>query len=199
MTTVGQASLEERPQMVGAYLRATAAPAITGVPASELTDQIIPLEHLWGPSAHTVIASLCESRSETARVELLESALLHRIGHSTQPHNPPLRIKQIAHSILERRGQTTVDSLAAEAGVSRQYLSFRFRESVGVTPKQFCRLARFHSALQCLSDGEDAASVAVGAGYADQSHMIAEFRTFSSLTPHRIVTEDWFHPFTRRS
>jgi len=36
MTTIGQSSLAERPQMLGAYLRATAAPAITGVPASEL-------------------------------------------------------------------------------------------------------------------------------------------------------------------
>ena len=39
------------------------------------------------------------------------------------------------------------------------------------------------------------ARVAAELGYADQSHMIAEFRELSSLTPERLATERWFHPF----
>ena len=36
-------------------------------------------------------------------------------------------------------------------------------------------------------------------GYADQSHMIAEFRRFSSLTPQMLAREKWFHPFIERA
>jgi len=36
-------------------------------------------------------------------------------------------------------------------------------------------------------------------GYADQSHMIAEFREFSSLTPQRLAVERWFHPCIDRA
>ena len=36
-------------------------------------------------------------------------------------------------------------------------------------------------------------------GYADQSHMIAEFRRFSSLTPHALAAGGWFHPFIERA
>ena len=36
-------------------------------------------------------------------------------------------------------------------------------------------------------------------GYADQSHMIAEFRQFSSLTPQELANRDWFHPFIERA
>jgi AraC-like DNA-binding protein len=32
-------------------------------------------------------------------------------------------------------------------------------------------------------------------GYADQSHMIAEFRELSGLTPDALATQRWFHPF----
>jgi hypothetical protein len=60
MTMVGSSSLEERPEMLGAYLRASAATRITGVSAAELTDRIIPLEDLWGPSACSLAANLSE-------------------------------------------------------------------------------------------------------------------------------------------
>jgi len=83
------------------------------------------------------------------------------------------------------RGQVSVERMAEAAGVSRQHLTRVFHELVGVSPKLYCRLARFHSALGFAAAGERAAwaGVAAALGYADQSHMIAEFREFSSLTP----------------
>jgi AraC-like DNA-binding protein len=39
------------------------------------------------------------------------------------------------------------------------------------------------------------AEVAAELGYADQSHMIAEFRELSGLTPDALATQRWFHPF----
>jgi AraC-like DNA-binding protein len=36
-------------------------------------------------------------------------------------------------------------------------------------------------------------------GFADQSHMIAECRRFSGLTPRSIADRDWFHPFIERA
>lgn len=45
----------------------------------------------------------------------------------------------------------------------------------------------------------DWAETALEMGYADQSHMIAEFRCFSSLTPEQIAHGHWFHPFIERA
>lgn len=76
-----------------------------------------------------------------------------------------------------------------------------FHERVGLSPKRYCRIARFQSALRFAGTGPavDWARVAVEAGYADQSHLIAEFREFSGLTPHRIAGERRFHPFIERA
>jgi AraC-like DNA-binding protein len=48
-------------------------------------------------------------------------------------------------------------------------------------------------------DGMDWAQAAVEGGYADQSHMIAEFRRFSSLTPQMLARGKWCHPFIERA
>jgi AraC-like DNA-binding protein len=37
--------------------------------------------------------------------------------------------------------------------------------------------------------------VAAELGYADQSHMIAEFRELGGLSPEVLATQRWFHPF----
>ena len=90
-----------------------------------------------------------------------------------------------------------VNRLADAAGVSRQHLTRVFRETVGVSPKRYCRLARFQAGLAYAGagDGVKWAQVAAELGYADQSHMIAEFRELSSLTPEALATQRWFHPF----
>jgi AraC-like DNA-binding protein len=85
--------------------------------------------------------------------------------------------------------------------VSRQHLTRVFRERVGVGPKLYCRLARFQAGLVYAGGGPavDWAEAALDLGYADQSHMIAEFREFSSLTPQMLAARRWFHPFIERS
>jgi AraC-like DNA-binding protein len=45
----------------------------------------------------------------------------------------------------------------------------------------------------------DWARVALDMGFADQSHMIAECRQFSGLSPQSLADRDWFHPFIERA
>jgi AraC-like DNA-binding protein len=91
--------------------------------------------------------------------------------------------------------------MARAAGVSRQHFSRQFRQHLGISPKLYCRLARFHSGLAYAHDQGrvDWAQTALDLGYADQSHMIAEFRQFSALTPQALVNGHWFHPFIERA
>ena len=91
----------------------------------------------------------------------------------------------------------TVQRLADAAGVSRQHLRRMFQQMIGVSPKRYCRLARFQAGLIYAGAGPGVkwAEVAIELGYADQSHMIAEFRELTSLTPDALATRRWFHPF----
>jgi len=200
MTRVGPPSLEERSEMVGVYLRAAWASRFIRVSAGELTDRIVGLDELWGPAAVELAAALDELHEETTRIGHLESVLLHAMAKTRSP-NTALDIPALAGWVTRRQGQLTVEHLANAAGVSRQHLARVFREDVGVTPKLYCRLARFQATLGDAGRGNhmDWAQVAAQRGYADQSHMIAEFRRFSSLTPERLAQQRWFHPFIERA
>jgi transcriptional regulator GlxA family with amidase domain len=107
----------------------------------------------------------------------------------------------LAASVVRRQGRVTVDAMARAAGVSRQHLSREFRERIGIPPKLYSRLARFQSGLVYAGSHApvDWARAALDAGYADQCHMIAEFREFSGLTPQTLASRDWFHPFIERA
>ena len=199
MCAVGPTDLGSRAAMIGAYFMPGRVSSFTHVPASELTDRVVALEDLWGARASQLPAQLAELDEGTA-IDRLESALLRR-STDRRARRPGLNVTGLAAWVVQRHGRLPVERLSDEAGVSRQHLARVFREYVGMRPKLFSRLARFHSALAYAGSGDTVqwARAAAALGYADQSHMIAEFREFSSLTPQRLAAERWFHPFIERA
>jgi AraC-like DNA-binding protein len=195
MSAAGAASLDGQPEAVGVFLRAGRAHALTGAPPSELADRKVALDDLWGAAAAGLFAELAAA-GEAARIDRLESVLLRRLAQAPaaeSARNAP----GLAQCILRARGRLKIERLAYAAGVSRQHLTRSFCEAVGVTPKLFARLARFRAGLVYAGGGAnvDWAQAALELGYADQSHMIAEFREFSGLTPETLARLGWFHPF----
>jgi AraC-like DNA-binding protein len=186
--------------MVGVYFHPAQASVFTHVPACELTDQVVALEDLWGAAGSELPAELSDADTEAARIDRLESALLMRIA-GRRCSTAALDVPGLAAWVLRQRGRLKVERLADRAGVSRQHLTRVFREGVGVTPKLYGRLARFRTGLAFAGCGKniDWAQAAVEMGYTDQSHMIAEFREFSSLTPQMLAAQRWFHPFIERA
>ena len=199
MSRVGRTEGSERPEMVGAYFRPAGAAPFLHVAIADLTDHAFPIDDMWGLAGATLLNELCEL-DEASRIDWLESALLARLVLDRQ-RTRTVDVARLAASVLRRRGRVSVEAMALAAGVSRQHLTREFRERLGISPKLYCRLARFHSGLVHAGrrTSVDWAQAAVDLGYADQSHMIAEFRQFSALTPHALAHGEWFHPFIERA
>ena len=195
MSRVGRTAGTDRPEMLGVYFRPGRAAPFVRVPVADLTDTVAEVESVWRGSA-SLASELCEL-DEMSRVDRVESALLARLALTQRPGS--IGVDRMAARMVRRRGRETVESLARGAGISRQHLSRLFRERVGVGPKLYNRLARFQAGLIYAGAGTvDWAEAALDLGYADQSHMIAEVREFSSLTPHALASRQWFHPFIER-
>lgn len=94
---------------------------------------------------------------------------------------------RVAHSLRAHRGALPVSELAARHGRSVRQVERIFEEHVGLSPKVFSRIARLHAALQMSQDDpvQDWSSLALAAGYFDQSHMVREFRALTGETPTR--------------
>ena len=63
----------------------------------------------------------------------------------------------------------------------------RFQAAVGLTPKEFARLARLQATLRALDGGDESiAALAGDGGFADQAHATRELRRVTGLTPARL-------------
>jgi AraC-like DNA-binding protein len=181
---------------IGAYLRAAQTRPFISMPACEFTDQVVALSDLWHTAASDLEAQLNQATNDGERILLFEAALLGRLAQDRSKKGR-LDLPSVAGWMLQQKGTISIDRLASAAGVSRQHLTRVFREEVGVSPKLYSRLARFRAALHlagCASLSRGA-EIAAEIGYADQSHMIAEFRQFSGLTPGSFTHHQHFHPF----
>ena len=81
--------------------------------------------------------------------------------------------------------EALIEPLQRQSGCSAAQFIARFERSVGLTPKRYARVQRFHALLQglALRTPTDWAQTAVAAGYADQSHLIREFKRLAGVTP----------------
>jgi AraC-like DNA-binding protein len=101
-----------------------------------------------------------------------------------------------AWKILEQsKGQVEIRSLAETIGWSERHLIRRFLAHFGVRPKAIARRLRFSYAFELLStrSTDEISTIALDAGFSDQSHMSREFRTFSGVSPGALRTARFDH------
>jgi AraC-like DNA-binding protein len=88
-----------------------------------------------------------------------------------------------------------VRDVAAALGVGERRLERAFDRCVGLSPKTLARVLRFREVVERIGRlrdrGTDAGwtAIAFDAGYADQSHLIRDFRELAGVTPARYVAE----------
>jgi AraC-like DNA-binding protein len=153
---------------------------LLGVAASALTDRIVPLEELWGRAGADLALELLAARDLPDAIAHLTRALTLR-AQAFEPASG--RLARRAVRLLEA-GETRVEQVAAQLGVTARHLRRAFTESIGVGPKDFARTIRLQRAVRsATSASSDWGRIAVDSGYYDQSHLIADFRQLLGLTP----------------
>jgi AraC-like DNA-binding protein len=94
------------------------------------------------------------------------------------------------------RGRIRVEELAARVSLSRRRLSTLFAAEFGLTPKEAARTMRFTHAVARIGAGArggalDLARVGAECGFADQSHLDREFRSFAGTSPSGWLAEEF--------
>jgi AraC-like DNA-binding protein len=145
------------------------------------------LTTLWGRAAQNLRNDLREAQPPARKFDLLDFALRHRLSESkeSKTQRRPPTIDYALTRLHRSPGTTTIAALTRDIGVSPRRLSQLFREQIGVSPKLYCRIQRFHQAVQLIHRGADIhwAELALTCGYYDQSHFANDFQAFSGLSP----------------
>lgn len=158
-----------------------AAGAFAGLPMSELVDRMAAPDDVWPHDFRQGVADL-EPLSAGQRIARLTDLLLGRLEPSREP-SP--QVWEAVRLIRARRGCVTVRWLAEQVNLSVSQLERGFTRHVGTGPKLLARQARV-SAVAAETTGQaspDWALLAAKHGFADQAHLVREFRELTGLTP----------------
>jgi AraC-like DNA-binding protein len=174
--------------MIGARFRPGGAYPFLDVPVSDLNDDVIEMDGVWGTGAARLRERLVEACSIEERFDVLERALLLRAGDKLLP-DPALRCA--LERLTREPGEVGIRALADGVGMSQKCLVRTFEEKVGLKPKTFARVMRFQTVLKKV-ERESRVSwsfIAGEAGYYDQAHFIREFEALSGLRPSQYLVE----------
>ena len=166
--------------VVGVALKPGAVHALLGVPPAEIAGRHVPVDALWGAHADRLHARLCEAAQPEVIFRILENELLARLA------KPLLLHPAVAHALARSRcRRIRVEDVRREVDLSARHFIDLFHDAVGYTPGRYYRIRRFARVLRQLAQPgpRDLAGLAVDAGYADQSHLIREFREHAGMTP----------------
>lgn len=162
------------------------ARALLGVTAAEVSGACVELADLIGSRATMVRDALHEIPSWTERFELVQAELF---GDEAAPTVDD-RLTRTWARIMHSGGAVAVRELADDAGWSTRQLTDRFSREFGMGPKTACRLTRFGRAHRLVQGGTPGAEVAARCGYADQSHLVRDWRAFTGTTPTGWLASD---------
>jgi AraC-like DNA-binding protein len=178
---------------IGIRLQAGRAPGFIGVRAHDLWNRVSPLASL-SPALDRRLGQLLAAhpRLESAGGRsALDAALVDHLS-TAQPSDA--LVGRAVDRLLDADAPVTVAGLARELGVSARHLHRRFLEQVGTSPKHVERLARFARTWRQATMGPPLgwADLALANGYADQSHLVREFRAFGAQPPAHLFTAEWY-------
>jgi AraC-like DNA-binding protein len=176
------------PSYLEMWLRPLAAYTLLGIPISELHGQIVDVTDVFGAAGRQLTQRVREEPTWDRRFHFVDELLLARLD--TGPRPAP-EIRRAWQRLVAGGGSVPIRQVAAEVGWSHKHLITRFRQQVGLTPKTAARLVRFDRVL-CGVDGPGRPGweqIAAESGYADQSHLVRDFRTFTGTTPTAFLKE----------
>jgi AraC-like DNA-binding protein len=179
--------------LVGLRLRPGAAPALLGMPASELVDTTVEADALWGRAAVALGELVAAAPSPEEALAALQRQTATLVADAPAPD--PL-VSETVHRLHWRRDD--VGALTSELFISERSLRRRVQAAAGLAPKPLHRILRFQAFLAlaqyAIAQGrapsdEGLARLAAAAGYADQPHLNRECVRLTGVAPGTFLGE----------
>ena len=142
-----------------------------------LDRSVLPSESL-NELGDDLVSGLHAAKSDSCRIAVANRTLEQALQ---SPSRNETRLKILLDAV--NGGRCSSAEMAQKLSMSDRSFSRLWSEIVGIQPRKFIQLMRFHNALSMIDAGDKLASVAAECGYSDQSHMARQIKTISGLPP----------------
>lgn len=167
----------------GSLLWPGAAPSLWSVDMESLrSSEVLAREILPDDWVARLQSRFRDVETEEQATRILDEAFLEFLPPARPPDD---KVMQAVFRVLRSNGEDAIGDVADAVELSPRQLRRRFRREVGLTPKELARIQRMRaSAVEAVADvTEPWIDIAAKQGYADQAHLIREFRDLLGLTP----------------
>jgi len=172
---------QEQTAVIGVNFRPAGMWPFFGIAGDELQNSHVGLGDLWGSAGHTLRERILAVPSPHGRLAYLERELRAR---ANRPIECRPEVEFVLQQLATPADAVTIERLGERVGLSARRLSRLFAIEVGLTPKLYARIKRFHHVFNSLGARDvDWSEVAPRCGYFDQSHLIRDCKLISGFTP----------------
>ena len=152
-----------------------------------LLDADPPLDDVTRAARFFLGERIAAARDHAARIAVMIDFLL---APASRARPRDARVGRAVRLLRGLPGRTPVREVASTLGVGERQLERLFVERVGIGPKRFARIARLERAVALFETPvRRQAALAARAGYADESHLIREFKALAAVTPSELARE----------
>ena len=158
------------------------------IPAATMFSDFTPLENIIGYAANEFAEKLTGVQQLHELVAITETFLGSYLCGRSMENN---YIMEAAKLIRSAKGDISVEQVSDSVYVSMRQLQRSFRNTIGTSPKTYGRIIRFRNTFRAIRQLDRAggwAGLSYTMGYADQAHLIREFKTFSGVIPQVMLT-----------
>ncbi|HEY0680422.1 MAG TPA: AraC family transcriptional regulator [Chitinophagaceae bacterium] len=148
-------------------------------PMNVFTNTITPLQDLMGAGVNSVFNKMQDYQSWEQRISLLYTFLKRSLYSSKEKIERSWLVQNFFDQQKAEGNKSTT-----KIRYSERYFQKLFKESVGISPRKYYKIQRFHKSITLLEGREEnLARVAFTCGYSDQSHFNREFKEMAGCTP----------------
>src|SRR5690606_33684839 len=156
------------------------------IPVTELFDNGYSAREVIGKEIEELVDKSHDTTSLNELDTLVQSYFLKKLSKTKEllPIDVSLQYFLVNYN-------TDMGKVAGMACMSIRNFERKCKERLGMSPKTYARIVRFHKAYQMLETRPITswAELAYEAGYYDQTHFIKDFKEFAKLTPALIHSE----------
>ncbi|MBK7287902.1 MAG: AraC family transcriptional regulator [Flavobacteriales bacterium] len=148
---------------------------------------MIPPHEVIGDAIDDIYARLRANPEPQVMFDLLLE-FVHGI-HERNNTSEPTHVQILEGRIRESNGTLPVNEMAKSIGLSERQLQRKFKEEIGLSPKEFCSVVRFNHVYSHMQRTRKLdLDIALECGYFDESHMMKDLSYYLGKAPKRFAS-----------
>ena len=179
-------TMEGRCRVFGLKFRPGGLRPFMKASVSTLTDRVVPAAQIFGSDILVLASHL---RALDSPESMAAAAAAYFAARMPASDSSAILAATLVDAILNDPAILSVAILSSRSGLGIRTLQRLFHAYVGASPKWVIRRFRLHELLERFHSGKDldAAQLALDLGYADQAHLINDFRKLAGVTPSQYL------------